>query len=887
MNVKFVLLDADYVMLENKPIIRIFGKTPSNQSITIFFTDFFPYFYVKTKSVNKLLEFLERFRNEIVKIEEVEKHEPIGYSEEKVKLIKITLKNPSKVPEIREELNKQSFVEKTYEADILFKYRFLADKNLSGMKWYEAEGNFVNSETVFSELKFEAKNFKETEDIQFEPKVLSIDIECFNEKGKPDPEKHPIILISLAFSHEYRGYKNLVLASKRIPFNNNLFSFESEEKMLAEFLRILREYDPDLIIGYNIVNFDLPYIVKRMQVKGIKPYLGRAKKIPKVEKISEGKYRVSIVGRIVLDIYEILKEMSKKGMFKSKRLGLGDVASILIGETKVDIDKSEIPKLWNGNLEDIKTLIEYSRKDAELVLKLFYKLDVFKSYSELSKLTGLLMQDVLSGSESQRIENLLLREFNKRGFVLPNKPSKKELEERKTKEIKGAIVLEPIYGLHSNVIYLDFKSLYPSIIIEYNICTTTLLLNERKDLKYIQTPYGAKFVSKEIRKGIIPEILSFLIEERDKVKKQMKQEKDEEKKKILDARQWALKILANAFYGYSGYIKARLFVSEIANSITSFGRYWITTIKNIFENELNRKVVYGDTDSVMVKGLSENLEDLFKEAESLEKEINSRTPPSIKMKVEGIFKKIVFLTKKKYAGYLFESPKEEGKIIMKGIETVRRDWCDLVTETLTEFFRIILIEGTTEQAINYLKNVVEKLRKGEIDVEKLGIVKTLSRPLNAYKGQQPHVELVKKMIKRGEPNIPSVGDRITYVIVAGPQKIVERAETVEYVKKNKIPIDVNYYLEHQLLPPLERVLEVLGYTKTQFLTGSKQISIFSIINSQNNGNGKSAIKVSELEGFICENCNQVYRRPFLTLKCECGGKIVFYSRKYKSETIII
>jgi DNA polymerase I len=881
MKIEFVLLDADYVIVNSKPVIRLFGSTQDGKSVTVFFQNFFPYFYVKVKSKEKLIEFLEKYKNEIINVCEVEKYEPIGYNEGKSKLIKITLRSPSFVPNLREELLKQKFVEKTYEADILFKYRFLADYNIFGMRWYEVEGNPINSQTVFTNIKIEANSIKEISDRIFEPRILSIDIECLNKGAIPDPKKDQIILISLYFSHEYKGKKSLVLSARKLPFENTI-SFDSEKEMLEEFLKIVREYDPDVIVGYNINNFDIPYLIRRMQFLQIHPTIGRCKKLPKVQKIGE-RYRVSITGRVVFDIYEILKDLSRKGMYRFKRLGLGDVSKILINEEKVDIDKSEIPKIWNGSIEDLKLLIDYSRKDAELVFKIYLKLDIFNSFAELSKLTGLLLQDVLSGSESLRIENLLLREFNKKDFVIPNKPTKEEIEERKKKEVKGAVVLEPKLGLHENVIYLDFKSLYPSIIIEYNICPTTLLLEE-KNVDFIISPFGAKFVTKNVREGIFPKILKRLIEERDKIKKEMKNEKDEMKKKILDAKQWALKTLANAFYGYTGFIKARFFISEIANSITSYGRYWITTIKNIIEKDLGREVVYGDTDSLIIKARSDKFEEIFKEAEEIEKEINKRTPQNIKMKLEGVFKKILLVTKKKYAGYLFESLDDKGKIVMKGIETVRRDWCPLVEEVLSTFLEKILVKGSEKEAIDYLKEVVEKLKKGEIEVEKLAIVKTLSRPINQYKGQQPHVELVKKMIKRGDINVPSVGDRISYVIVAGPQKIVERAESVEYVKKYKIPIDVNYYLEHQLLPPLERILLALGYTRTQFLVGSKQLSLFSIVN---NSNENKVFNFNEIKGFICEKCNTVYRRAPLSLKCFCDGKIKFYSEKGKTEKIII
>ncbi|MEM5821141.1 MAG: 3'-5' exonuclease, partial [Candidatus Aenigmatarchaeota archaeon] len=383
MKVSFFLLDVDYDIVDDVPLIRIYGKTDSNNSITIFVRNFFPYFYVKIKdnSEEKFLDLLEKkYKNLIVKVEKVEKFLPIGYQKEKTKLYKITLKNPSKVPLIREDLHSQDFVEKTFEADILFKYRFMADNNLAGCKWYVAEGEFVNhTKTVFTDLKFEATKFEEIDENKLPNfKILSFDIEVANETGIPDVKTHPISIISLAFYPEFEGKKNLVLLSKKVDFEKEydyILSFDSEAEMLKKFLEIVKKFDPDFLIGYNINNFDIPYIVERCRINKIKPYLGRAKKSAKVSKVGEERYKNSIVGRVIIDFYEILKEFSKKGMLKTKRLGLGDISQILIGKTKEDVDKSEIIKLWKGSKEDLLRLIKYAKTDAELVLEIMLSRD--------------------------------------------------------------------------------------------------------------------------------------------------------------------------------------------------------------------------------------------------------------------------------------------------------------------------------------------------------------------------------------------------------------------------------------------------------------------------------------------------------------------------------
>lgn len=901
MKIRFFLLDVDYEMVDEKPIIRIYGITEERKSITIFYRDFYPYFYVKTNNEEKLIEYLEKkVKSLLVRVERVEKFLPIGFDPQKRILHKIYLKNPSKVPLVREDLRKEDFIEGIFEADILFKYRFMADFGLSGCKWYEAEGEIVNNTNiVYTELKFEAKKFIELEEDKIPQfKILSIDIEIANEEGLPNPEKDSINIISLSFYPKFNNKDSLVLISKKIHFEKPeyVLCFENEVEMLNKFIEIIRTFDPDLIIGYNINNFDIPYIINRLIKNKIKPHLGRVKKSSKSQKIGEEKYKNTITGRVIIDVYEILKEFAKKGMFQSKRLGLGDVAKIIIGRGKEEVEHSEITKLWYGSDLDLLRLISYAKTDAELVLEIMLKRDFLSQYIEISRLSGLLLQDSF-GAEASRIEQFLLKEFNRNDFVIPNKPTKKELKEREKEEIRGAIVLEPKTGLHDYVIYLDFKSLYPSIVIQYNICPTTYLKRKIENIEVITSPINTYFTSKKVREGIFPRVLKKLIEERDKIKKEMKNEKDVIKKNLLEKKQQALKILANAFYGYTGYIRARFFVTDIANTITAYGRYWISNVKKFVE-EIGHEVLYGDTDSIMVKVKANSLSEAFNVSNALENYINSKTPEFIKIKREGVMKRIIFLTKKRYAGYFFEDEDDKGKIIMKGIETVRRDWCDLVSETLSKVLEILLVEGNEKKAYEYVLEIFRNLKNNQIEIEKLAIIKSISRPINKYKGQQPHIELVKKMIKRGETNIPGVGDRVSYVIVAGPQKIVERAESVEYVKKNKIPVDAEYYIYHQLLPPLERIFSAIGVSSSQFITQTKQKSILSILNQNNNGETKkdetlkksltNEISIKNLEGFICNNCSTVYRRiPLSGLCFICGGEIIFYSSDSKSRVLTL
>jgi DNA polymerase I len=885
MEVEFLLLDCDYIMLDDSPIIRLFGKTREGKSITVFYRGYLPYFYILPKNFEEVIEFLKtKFPNLLVSIREEERYLPIGYHSNKTKLLRITLKDPSKVPKVREELIKDNLVESVFEADILFRNRFMADFGLHGMRWIRAIGVGSATNTVKTDLVIEAKELQELEDQSLPQfKYMSIDVEVVPQtEALPDPKRDQIIMIGLAFSPPYKDKKSLVLVAKPVKAESKLtLFFKDEKELLEEFVKIMEQYDPDVIVGYNINNFDLPFILQRLSVNEIGKFIGRCKDKPATTKRVGARYKNNVTGRIVVDVYELIKESVSKGILRLKRYGLGDVAKEMLGEGKVDITHSEIAKYWNS--QNLEKLIEYNRKDAELVLRLLLEKDLLSKFIEIARVCGLLLQDVLESGESARVENLLLREFNKEGFVFPVKPTEEEMlkrkEERLTYGLKGALVLEPKVGLHTNyVVYLDFKSMYPSLFIAYNICCTAICLDEKPE-ETIKTPTGIEFVSPRIRIGIIPKTVKMLIEERDRIRALAKKAKDEEERRNLEARQLALKYMANAFYGYTGYIRSRIYMLDIANTITACGRHLIQRTKEIVEADKRFSVLYGDTDSIMVDTKTSDMEEAIKLGEELEEKVNKELEGKVQMKTEGIFKALLILSKKRYAGLLVEKKDSEIKesMIMKGIETVRRDWCNLTSKTLLRVLEIILKERSPSRALAYVRDVMLKLERDEIPLEDLIITKGISKPLKEYKGVQPHVELVKKLRERSPAEAPGLGDRVGFVIIRGPQLLSERAEDPEYVREHGLKIDSKYYIESQILPPIERVFEAIGISRSElFGVGKQRILADMIKNTQQN-------ILHSVESFICSKCNKFFRRPPLLGKCNCGGEILFYSNGNKSK----
>jgi len=255
------------------------------------------------------------------------------------------------------------------------------------------------------------------------------------------------------------------------------------------------------------------------------------------------------------------------------------------------------------------------------------------------------------------------------------------------------------------------------------------------------------------------------------------------------------------------------------------------------------------------------------------------------MKIESVFKTLLILSKKRYAGWNFE-PMEGGweeSIITKGIETVRRDWCDLVSETLQEVLNTILKEQDIKKAVKIVKKRIDELKTGKMNIDKLVITKSVSKSLKSYKGVQPHIELIKKMKKREPATAPGVGDRVGFVIIKGPQMLSKRAEDPNYVKKHGLMIDSKYYIESQLLPPLERVFSALNVNKSDLMGIGKQLGLLEVVKSEKKEENVFVDYLTEIDGFICNNCNNVLRRVPLSGRCNfCNGEIVFFKGNKRS-----
>lgn len=849
---------------------------------------FRPYFYASVDE-GCLEDVTEDLREMGLDVETVERFMPIGYQASPRKMLKITAQDPKSVRTLREQVKGMQGVQAVYETDILFKNRFLIDQGLGGMTWAEVhQPEWVASASTHapddgtprspaygpphgpdSPIMSLASLSPAKRGANAPLRYMAFDIECLPLRGEmPRPEEAPVILISMAFEPEYRGLKDLVLVGKKIDCPRpDVQSCRDEYDLLSTFVSIIREYDPDIVAGYNCNEFDFSYLDKRAEILKADRRVGRDGSPWYLRKIVNTT-NVSITGRVVVDLLPIIRSS-----FSLKQYTLRNAASELLKMEKYDVDPKEIEALWTEGGDGLRRFISYARRDAVLALHLLLDLKLMDKYIALSQASGSLLQDIVNGGQSGMVESLLLRRFGEQKRVVPPKPDAGVSEERyvENEDLKGGAVLVPEKGLLEDIVILDYKSLYPTIMMAHNLCYSTVVLGKAPEgdhtIHTITAPSGGRFVTPDVSPGIMPSVLLELLDQRTETKRLMKTAGDDEKR-FLDAKQYAMKILLNSFYGYSGYARARLYSLAVANAVTSFGRENIVKTKKIIDDigslylvegsvvskdalafgedakRFDLSVVYGDTDSVFVRIKPSQGEVTLQEAEQIGRKIAETVTASLPSPMELVFeafaRRAIFLAKKRYALWVFEPSGAAWKdrIKVRGMETVRRDWCELTSKTLKKCLELVLKEGKVDEAVDHVRSVISRIQNLDLSEDPeiladLTLTRRYTKSTGSYKNKQPHIQLVEKIRARGSQP-PGIGDRVPFVIIRGKSRrnkelFVDRAEDPAYVLEKNLALDTEYYVEKQILPPVLRIFETFGVSKDRLCTGRGQSSLLGFV----------------------------------------------------------
>jgi DNA polymerase I len=723
-----------------------------------------PYFYLIPDSLREAeKELLKSFGGKIAKIDIVEN--------EGKKILKIVTKGPGDVIEIRHYAKELG---ETREGDINHNYRYLIDHHLYASRYYDFE---IENGIL--------KKARELPDEPLDLRVLAFDIEVYNPKQVPDSEKDPIVCIGYCTAKD----RDVLYWTE---------GKSSEKEMIEKFIKKIDEYDPDVIVGYNSAGFDFPYLKERCQKLRIKLALGRDYSEVQIKK--GGIYpRADIFGRAHIDAFDGVDFLTTIGAMRLPKNDLNSVYRELYGKQKVDLKGKLISDLWDAGGKSLDLLLEYNQEDAVAAFEI--SKEILPLHTALSKIIGLPLYETSRMATSQMIEWLLIRESQRRGILVPNRSSEAEVKERLLGPIKGAFVKQPESGLHERIVILDFRSLYPSIIMSYNLDKTTLDCGCCKN-PTVAPEVGHKFCKD--KKGLIPKILEELIEARGKVKTEMKKHPEKSKEhRILHFHQWGLKILANSAYGYLGYARARWYSREAAESTTALGRHYIHETMDNAE-AAGFHVFYADTDSIFIKLGDKTIED----AKKLVEKINKELPAKMELEFQGYYPRGIFVSKqggvaakKRYALI-----REDGAIEIKGFEFVRSDWAKIAKEVQEKVIGAVLKEGKPEKAVAIVKKVIKDVRDRKVDIEDLIIYTQVVRKVSSYEQQAPHVKAAKKLIAAGQKVGP--GSVLEYVIVKGPGSISDRAIPVQLLGKKEY--DADYYINNQILPAVMKILRELG-----------------------------------------------------------------------------
>ncbi|CAD7936261.1 unnamed protein product [Amoebophrya sp. A120] len=886
------------------PILRMYGVTPEGHSVLAHIHGFCPYFYCPVQQVSGgtipdakvFQESLEAqlrqsrvaigLNKNVLSVEIVQKTNVMEWSENGLRsYYKVHVGVQRLVQAARTAIETGFQLVGggmytgfgTFETNVPFVLRFLVDQGLGGGSWvslapcmYKLRTNpDERVGTCQIELDVFYKSVEPASDQNaFAPlRILSFDIECWNQFGKgfPEAERNPVIQIAAevkCVGADGPAFAQVIwtLDSCGDIADTIVLSFTDERDLLVSFSKFVVAIDADFLTGYNILNFDLPYLLKRAAALDIPEFaeLGRLAKVQ--SRIREWttpngrpQKEVKCDGRIIFDMYTVI---TKEHNLRSYTLNF--VSSHFLGDQKEDVHYSMIGTLHTGTAETRRRLGVYCLKDAKLPLRLLEKLCCLYNYVEMARVTGTPLNFLLFRGQAIKVFGQILRRARESGYIAPARKV-----EQTGDQFEGATVLDPKTDFYDKPIAtLDFASLYPSIMMAHNLCYCTLIPNSlikpstgkvenMSEDDYTVTPCGNYFVKPTKRKGLLPLILEDLLGARKRAKKEMNAEQDPFKKAVLNGRQLALKISANSVYGFTGAQVGMMPCLEISSSVTAFGRTMIEQTRDLVQQEFtiangykhDAEVIYGDTDSVMVKFGPDTVKESMDLGLKAADKISATFLKPIKLEFEKVYFPYLLLAKKRYAGLYWTNPDKYDKMDTKGIETVRRDNCGLVQRVVDTALKCLLIDRSKEKAIGFVQQSVSDLLQNKVDLALLVISKSLGR--DEYAAKQAHVELAERMRQRNPATAPGAGDRVPYVIVKSMKKTAnyEKSEDPMYVLENGLAIDAHWYIDHQLANPLLRIFDpIMPNASQKLFTGdhTRKIVQSAVQNTNQFGFGDGA-----------------------------------------------
>jgi DNA polymerase I len=782
MKITFWLLDINYEVSDKGAETWLWGITDTGERILIIDRDFPDYFYAileEGADPSTVIEHIKRAQHpSIVKLETVER-KLFG---KPVKTIKIYCKDPDTMPKHARALREIEGITDCLEDDVRYSMRYLIDNNIVPCGWHEAEVTEqktpVNTKIDHAyEAKSKPKLLEKTDVPQL--RILGFTTAYYSREGTPKPNRNPIIGISTSTNNGQ---------TKQFWTDDD----KNDKPLLEAFTTYVRTLDPDITVGYRVNSNDWPYLVERCKLHRSHLYVDRTQTEPHTSIYGH----VSITGRANIDLADYADEFPE---VKVKTLqNLADYLGIMKIEDRTLIEDVEVADYWDDEKKREK-LKQFSLDNSRCVMGIAEAILDFAI--QLSNLVSLPLDHAGTAAAGFRVEWFLVKHTHAAEELVPKRV------EQPYRPYPGAIVLEPKPGLHDNVVALDFKSMYPNIMINYNLSPDTYVPPEDPAPK--EGVYEAPEVKHRFRKepaGFYKQALIDLIGVRDKIRSEVRTtDPKSPQHRVFDARQKVVKVITNAMYGYAGWTGARWYMKPVAEAAAAWGRHTITNTISMAE-KAGLNVVYGDTDSVFVKNEPDKVDRLL---------VEIKRKLGLEISRDKVYVRIFFTeAKKRYAGLL-----PDGRLDIVGLEVMRGDWAVAAKKVQEKVLEIVLKEQSPGKAAAYVQQFTRELRQKRVPYRDLVIWKTLTKPPEEYEVKAAHVEAARMLRQRGWEL--SVGDKVGYVIVTGIGRLYERVKPYTYATYDEV--DVEYYVSKQVVPAAARVLESFGITEQQLLgSGPKE-----------------------------------------------------------------
>ena len=620
----------------------------------------------------------------------------------------------------------------------------------------------------------------------------------------------------------------------------------NELDLINRMVDVVREYDPDILTGYEVHSGSWGYLMERARIRY---EFDLCNEFSRMVAQSHGRFgkdtdrwgfnttsSIKITGRHVINVWRAMR--SELNLLQYT---LENVAFHLLHKRVPHYTFQDLTDWFtNGGIREKARCVSYYRSRTSINLEILDANELVPRTSEQARLIGVDFFSVFSRGSQFKVESFMFRIAKPENFILVS-PSRKQVGQQNALECLP-LVMEPVSAFYNSpLLVLDFQSLYPSVMIAYNYCYSTCLgrvvdwrgqnklgfadfkrqpglMSVVKDSINI-SPNGMMYVKPEMRKSLLAKMLGEILETRLMVKSGMKVDKDDTVlQKLLNNRQLALKLLANVTYGYtSASFSGRMPAAEIADSIVQTGRE-ILEKAIAYIHSVDRwgaEVVYGDTDSLFVYLKGRTRAQAFDIGEEIASAITKMNPQPIKLKFEKVYHPCVLLAKKRYVGFKYESRHQQTPDFdAKGIETVRRDGTPAEQKIEEQALRILFCSSDLSQVKSYFQRQCMKIMTGKVSIQDFCFAREVKLGTYAEKGPPPPGALISTRRMLQDPRTePQYGERVPYVVITGAPgaRLIDRCVAPEYLlKQNDAELDAEYYISKNLIPPLERIFNLVG-----------------------------------------------------------------------------